>query len=176
MIRLSKSVISFGAVALVACVATLAVPRAAAAVAAKLVQVTNTAANPAITQSARNLASQLVHLTSSPPPQGVTTFVNAFSNQNVAYYVPAGQSLVVTAVDITPPPGCTSQPSPFELIDSGGLPTLIGRCPPLNTGHFECPSGIVFAAGSRPEILFGAGTCTNGAAALVNLFGYLTSE
>jgi hypothetical protein len=131
MIRLSKSVISFGAVALVACVATLAVPRAAAAVAAKLVQVTNTAANPAITQSARNLASQLVQLTSSPPPQGVTTFVNAFSNQNVAYYVPAGQSLVVTAVDITPPPGCTSQPSPFELIDSGGLSNLNWTLPPL---------------------------------------------
>ena len=169
MIRLPKFAFSF------ASVATLAVPRAADAVAAKLVEVTNTAANPAITQSARNLASQLVQLTSSPPPQGVTTFVNAFY-QNVAYYVPAGQSLVVTAVDITPPPGCASQPSPFELIGSGGLSSLNWTLPALNTGHFEYHSGIVFAAGTRPEILFGAGACTNGAAALVNLFGHLTSE
>ena len=175
MIRLPKSVLSFGAVALAACVLTLAVPRAADAVAAKLVEVTNTAANPAITQSARNQAAQLVQLTSRPLPQAVTTFVNA-GGQNVAYSVPSGQSLVVTAVDITPPPGCTTAPSPFQLTGSGELSNLLWTLSPLSTGHFEYPSGMVFGPGSRPEILFGAGACTNGAAALVNLFGYLTAE
>lgn len=176
MIRLSKSVVSFGTVALVACVATLAVPRAAQSFADKMVEVENTAAKPAITQSARDLAAQLVQLTSRPLIQTVTTFVNAGSSQNVAYLVPTGQSLVVTAVDITPPPGCT-QPSPFQLFGAGAeLSDLLWTLAPQNTGHFEYPSGIVFAAGSRPEVLFGAGTCTNGAAALVNLFGYLTSE
>jgi hypothetical protein len=176
MIQFSKSAVSFGVVALVVGVVTLAVPRAVDGFAAKMVEVANTAANPALTQSARNLAAQLVQLTAKPLPQGVTTFVNAGSSLSVAYTVPTGQSLVVTVVDITPPPGCTSQPSPFQLFGSGELSNLLWTLAPLTTGHFAYPSGIVFGPGSRPEILFGAGTCTNGAAALVNLFGYLTSE
>jgi hypothetical protein len=56
MFRLSKTVLSFGAGALAVMALTLGAPKAAHALAATLVQVTNTAANPVVNQERDNQA------------------------------------------------------------------------------------------------------------------------
>jgi len=63
MIRLSKSVLAVGAVVLAGSLITLMNPKAVHALAAALVQVTNTASNPAVTQSVGAQAGNMVHLT-----------------------------------------------------------------------------------------------------------------
>jgi hypothetical protein len=90
MIRLPKSVVSFGAVALVACVATLAVPRAAHSFAAALVQVTNTAASPVMNQDVDALGRN--PYLSSCSGQGPNTCVFAT--------VAAGRELVIQQISV----------------------------------------------------------------------------
>src|SRR5580698_3773791 len=99
------------AAAAVTVVLALATPRAAHAIAATLVQVTNTVAAPAITQDVPNLASQIVTLTAhidagsftkvflfyQVSPQGVTA-----AN---SYVTPGGQNLVVTSIEFAPSAG-----------------------------------------------------------------------
>jgi hypothetical protein len=181
MIRISKSMLSFGTFILAAGVLTLALPRAAHAVAAALVQVSNTTENPAITQSVPSQASRLVYLTTSLPPNSSSGFFSG----GVKYTLPAGQSLVITAVDITPSLECTTGAYLFILIgnNSFGLSStddnMMWNLSPPNTGHFTYPSGIVFAPGSSPQIEFRAGNNTSGFCgdgATVNMLGYLTSN
>ena len=62
MYRLPKTVSTYGAAAIVAAALLFAGPRAAHAIAAALVQVTNTPANPAVSQDISKLASQNVLL------------------------------------------------------------------------------------------------------------------
>ena len=66
MFRVPRSVLSFGAAAVGIAALMLAVPRAAHAVAAALVEVVNTTANPAITQDTSKQASQIVTLVCYP--------------------------------------------------------------------------------------------------------------
>jgi hypothetical protein len=152
MIRLPKSVVSFGAVALVAGVLALAVPRAAHAVAAAMVLVTNTAANPAITQSVPSQAAQLVRLFAiiSPLDAAGASFgaLTAGQQSSSQYSVPNNQFLVITAIDVTPAGGCTSGAFGFKLFGLGTLPVWTASAP--FTGHFEYPSGIVLPPGGRP--------------------------
>jgi len=160
---------------------TLAIPRTTHALAAALVQVNNTTENPAITQSVPSQASRLVYLTANLPPNTSSGFFSG----GVAYIIPAGQSLVVTAVDITPTLECTTGAYLFVLTgnNSFGLSTaddnMMWNLSPPNTGHFIYPSGVVFAPGSSPEIEFRAGNNTSGFCgdgATVNMLGYLTSN
>ena len=182
MIRLPKSVASFGAVALAAGVLALAVPRAAHAVAAAMVLVTNTAANPAITQSAPSQAAQLVQLVGIlSPSTAFGAFFNAFTAGRPVssqYSVPNNQSLVITAVDVTPPGGCASGAFGFTLSSLAGgavQPTWTASAP--NVGHFEYPSGIVLPPGTIVQVMFAyasntAGNC--GQPMTVDMYGYLT--
>ncbi|MGB6943103.1 MAG: hypothetical protein WBE37_11950 [Bryobacteraceae bacterium] len=181
MSRIPKSVVSFGGLFLAVGVLTLAVPRALHAVAEALVQVSNTTENPAITQSVPSQASRLVYLTASLPPNTSSGFFSG----GMAYTLPAGQSLVITAVDITPSLECTTGAYLFILIgnNSFGLSSvdnyMMWNLSPPNTGHFTYPSGIVFAPGSSPQIEFRAGNNTSGTCgddATVNMLGYLTSN
>jgi len=180
MIKLPKSVLSFGAVALVASALTLAVPRAAHAVAAALVQVTNTAANPAITQSVPSQAAQLVELTNNSGGQGTSTFTGLTPNFSGSA-VPAGQSLVITSVDITPTcqgnllfgaglgigaPGVLTT----ELV-TWGVPSNNGSI----TSHFVYPSGIVIGPGSTP-VLTNYSNLQSSCSSVTYLFGYLTTN
>ena len=177
MIRLPKSVVSFGTVALVAGVVTLAVPRAAHAVAAALVQVTNTAANPAITQSVPSQAAQLVRLFAILSPNTAAgdffSALTAGQQESSQYSVPNSQSLVVTAIDVTPPAGCATGVFGFKL--ASGLPIWTASAP--NTGHFEYPSGIVFSSGTLLSVEFASASNTEGNCGqpmTANLYGYLT--
>ena len=87
-----KRILSYGAVALAAAVLILATPPAARAIAATLVQVTNTSVNPAVAQSPDTQAAQLVRLTADYLSPGATQSLQAnplsshFSGQ--AYTVP----------------------------------------------------------------------------------------
>jgi hypothetical protein len=181
MIRLPKSAVSFGAVALVACVATLAVPRAAHAVAAALVQVTNTTPNPAITQTVPTQAAQLIQLSAGffdplvAGQQGNVTAVPVGAlNSPGEYSIPAGQSLVITAVDFIPVTTCTGT-SAINL-SSGGNSSLVWVVSNSTSAHFEYPSGMVFGPGSPLKINWNPSNLSSCDlnAPVVNLFGYLT--
>src|SRR5580698_2265497 len=109
IMRFTKSFISIGSVAVMAGVLTLAVPRAAHAVTAALVQVTNTLANPAIVQTTDKAAAQLVQLTGLngeyAQADGPTLLLGQFNpssdtTASTPYIVPAGQNLVVTDIDM----------------------------------------------------------------------------
>jgi hypothetical protein len=170
--------------AALAAVATLALvtPRAAHAFAAALVQVANTTANPAITQSVPSQASQLVLLSANVAPNSTANFFSTGSN-NIpffSYTVPSSQSLVVTAVDITPSVGCETGWYHFVLDGNNVLdPAMMWTLSAPNTGHYPYPSGIVFQPNSQPQISLShasttSGDCANGAE--VNVLGYLTSN
>jgi hypothetical protein len=85
----------------------LGVPRAAHAVAAALVQVANTASSPVINQGIGNQAAQIVQIECTYNPGGFPTQCVAVPATGITpyavgappYVVPAGETLVVTAVD-----------------------------------------------------------------------------
>jgi hypothetical protein len=179
MTRLPKFALSFGAATLAAGVLTVAVPQAAHAVAAALVQVTNTSASPAITQNVPTLAAQLVDLVNAatPSPGVAVPFysVSPAGNFNLGYSIPGNESLVITAVDITPS-SCT--PTSYAGITSLAITVNGSERKSWSVAgqaitHFAYPSGIVLAAGSTPAIVNpGGGPCT----VLVELYGYLTAN
>jgi hypothetical protein len=103
--KFAKSILTgTGAVVLAGLILALLVPKAAHAVAATLVQVANTTANPAISQDTSRQASQIVTLECLGISAQMT--VNCYqvlpssnSNSNAQYYVPSGQNLVITSID-----------------------------------------------------------------------------
>ena len=103
---LSKSVISAGAVAAAALLLAVSSPRTVHALGEQLVSITNTAAHPAIVEDVPHMPSHVVTLlgfvasTSYNDP-----LIQLLPNGTVNYFfsVPAGQSLVITSVDVTPP-------------------------------------------------------------------------
>ncbi len=164
-----KPLFSYGAVALAAAVLSLAAPRAAHAIAATLVQVTNTAANPAITQGTEKQAAQLVDLFA----QGQNgQFYNVLPTGGYVYgyTIPSNQYLVITGVDVTPT--CAGSAA-FTLITSGTLEIKSWYVAGGNTTHFDYPSGIPLAPGLTPTAsLNSTGNCP----AFVQMHGYLTSN
>jgi len=172
MTRLSKSVLSFASVALIAGVLTLAVPRAAHAVAAAvLVEVLNTSANPAITQSAPSQAAQLVNLQGNTSGPSFSSFVSISGGILLgigtppSYSVPATQSLVITDVDIAP--NCSG---PVEIVIGIDTESMAWSVSGPNTTHFDYRSGTVFPAGSTPHVSGSSPSCPVD----VRLHGYLT--
>jgi hypothetical protein len=169
------------AVAALAVVTALALvtPRAAHAVAAALVQVSNTTENPAITQSVPSQASRLVLLSTSLL-QNTSSYLYSFGAGPLglsSYTVPAGQSLVITAVDITPSEPCATGWSNYILFGNNSVAaSMMWTLSAPSTGHYTYPSGIVFAAGSLPQINFSAASTPAGVCpgTQVNLLGYLT--
>src|SRR5580698_8665857 len=103
MIRLSKSVLAVGGVVLAGGLIAVMNPRAVAAVTAALVQVTNTASNPVVTQSVGAQAGNMVHLSCFFVLNQVTTScsqVSADGKTTAGYTVPEGELLVISAVDL----------------------------------------------------------------------------
>lgn len=180
MFRPSKSVLSFGAGALALGVLMLAAPRAAHAIAATLVQVTNTASNPAVAQSPNTQAAQLVNLGLSsvtiPLSGGLNYFVpTTGAGVGQSYSVPANQSLVVTDIDVSPT-NCTSGPNFFlySAASSQFVGDIFFGNLQFSTGistHIEYHSGFVFPPGSIP------GGAVNGCSLVsVMMHGYMTSN
>jgi hypothetical protein len=176
MIRIPKSVVSLGALVLAAGALTLAVPRAVHAVAAALVQVTNTVT----TQDTFKQASQLVHLNVKLSSDFPTQFNLVTATGPIANYsVPTAASLVINTIDITP--AIDSAGASFAVHLAGGVNLMNLEIPSqpslaqLGTVQFSYPSGIVFAPGSVPSIQVEPNT-GSGNDAFVDLFGYLTNN
>lgn len=174
MTRLSKSILSFASVALTAGVLTLAVPRAAHAVAAAvLVQVLNTSANPAITQSAPSQAAQLVNLQGNTSGPEFSSFVSVSGGPVTVlgtpppYSVPANQALVITDVDILP--SCSG---PVDIVIGVETESMDWSVSGPNTTHFEYRSGTVFPAGTTPHVAGSSPACP----VEVRMHGYLTTN
>jgi len=187
MIRLSKSVLAVGGVVLAGGLITLMNPRTVhAVVAAALVQVTNTAANPAVTQSVGAQAGNMVHL-SCPVTLERTNFACFHflangSDPVESYTVPAGESLVITSLDVTPK-DLTGCPGNYDLFV--GTPSQVGAflfvttTNALVTTHFAYPYGLVIGEGITPTFwgasatFAGLGSCAG--LVTVDIFGYLTT-
>jgi hypothetical protein len=162
-------------VAAAAAVLGLVTPRAAHAIAAALVQVTNTAANPAITQGTEKQAAQLVSLmlpsNNAIGPEVITALVQAspiLGPSPNAFVVPAGQNFVLTELDVSFS-GTTG-----GAIIVGGSTYLIedGYFPASGYHQMQFSSGVVFPAGSSVYV-----SSQNGSNYMdVYAHGYLTSN
>jgi hypothetical protein len=189
MIRLSKSVLAVGGVILAAGLITVMNPRTVHAVAAVLVQVTNTASNPVVAQGIDKQATQIVELTCGytlvpKAPDNVCSLENADGTPGgTTYYtVPNGQSLVIDSVDITTgiQAGTPCGSSAFvELsVENPATTQELARewwLLPAGTGtaHYVYPSGIVLPGGTGVHglnVIFSP--CTVGA----QFHGYLTTQ
>jgi hypothetical protein len=198
MIRIRKSV---GA-AIVVLSALLLTPRAAHSLAAALVEVANTPANPVVTQGVPALASQIVTLVpSGNGPAGLTS-AGAFTLSSLQqwsaavnsggippgappYVVPAGQSLVVTSVDLaeisksgtdTVILANSAVPSgQFNVAPLGNwVATLLVPCSPSpTTTQFHYSPGLVFSAGQNVWMSYVAGLQGS---LFAEVHGYLTSN
>lgn len=180
----------------------LVTPRAAHAFAAALVQVANTPASPAVTQSVQTLASQIVTLVPSENgPAGVTS-AGAFTLSSLqqwsaaldgggiplgapAYTVPAGQSLVITSIDVAE--DAVSGTDTVILANSAvpngqfnvaplghWVTTLLVPCSPSpTTAQFHFSPGLVFSAGQNVWMSYVAGLHGS---LFTQVRGYLTSN
>lgn len=179
MMRMTKGALSVGGAAIVAVVLILSVPPAARAVAAALVEVTNTASNPVVTQSIGQQGGQLIQISC----QSIFQNCNGVG-QGGSYTVPPGNFLVITAVDILSGQSlsCTAgrQVSVTgelfigqRVVSTGGYFAYL-----LTTGvttygslHATYPSGVVFGPG-QTLVLSDSVQCLD----TVNMYGYLTAN
>lgn len=175
MSPLPKTVLHFGAAALAVGALVIAAPKAAKAIAATLVQVTNTTANPAIVQGTHLQASQIVNLSITDDFYLARPGQAPFTD----YTVPANQSLVITAADIGyygATGTCTGQ-SAVTLwggpIGSSQVLWVFYTSAPGPT-HMNYNSGIVIPAGVTPHISGGGISCSPHLQ--VQLSGYLTAN
>ncbi len=177
MFRLPKSVLSIAASALALGLLIVAAPRAAHAIAASLVEVTNTTAYPVITQSTNLQASQIVELM---VPQGaeinqssglvaMRQFSLPAGPASAPYTVPAGQNLVITGVELD-----VESATYFSIYLpwGGGNFGISNAQLPVGFQQIKYPSGIVVPAGS----LVYCGTLYGGSVGDVLIHGYLTAN
>lgn len=174
MIRIPKTVVSFGALALAAGALTLAVPRAAHALAAALVQVINSTASPANTEDTSRQASQLVQLACAG--NGTSACVSGeyypllAGVKGPAYTVPDTQSLVITSAELFPEGLSSILDSVVILTDNLALTAyhdwLVGGS---NIFQYQYPSKIVLPPGTQPAIY-------SNVAVVVQINGYLTTN
>jgi len=139
--------------------------------------VTNTTANPAITQDSARAASQIIHLSTlyhsaiAPTQVGFMHQVLEGGVFTPQYVVPVGQNLVITSVEVS----VQSAGNNFLYIydDTPTVPREIWYLPNAGTQQFVLPSGLVFPAGSwpRPTFVGGAGPSSQ---MYVDMHGYLT--
>jgi hypothetical protein len=176
-----KPIFSLGAVALAATALFLAAPRAAHAIAATLVQVTNTAANPAITQGTEKQAAQIAELncTWSPGDAEDACQMEDLSGAS-SPYTANPQNYVITGVDLLPlnaaqTAACGSASSVFNVTLYNNYMSAIPRYQWNISGpygsHFTYPTGIVLTQAATPSIR-GSGACVIN----VSLHGYYTAQ
>ena len=173
MIHPSKSALAVAGTIVAAGLITLMNPKTVHAVAAALVQVTNTASNPVVTQSTTQQAAQIVQLTCTGDGSSCTDVSgNAFG-------VPLGKSFVLTSIDITasllPSNFLCTTSSNASLIwetEFAGVGGTYSWVVPANSGtvHLTYPSGLVF--GETSKLHTSNGLCSIS----MLLSGYLTTS
>lgn len=170
---------------------TLMIPKTVHALAAALVQVTNTASNPVVTQSIGQQAAQAVDLECVPsviPGNGTCYLVTDGSRGSTPYVVPANQSLVITAVDVytfvavneavNGEPACNAGRED-GVSSSGGTPLVWEIVNNTSSTHFTYPSGVVFAPSSPVTMSskhYTAGLDAECGGDQILLYGYLTAS
>ena len=144
--RFAKGMLmSLGAMALAVAFLTFVAPKAAHAVVATLVQVSNTTANPAITQDVSKFASENVEL------HCISFFhcgqILSDGSLHGDYQVPAGHSLVITTIQVN-----TSGPGSFVLRQFSSVSVPFDRLSltvsAAGSSLFQYPAGIVLSSGS----------------------------
>lgn len=191
MIRISRSVLAVGGTVLAAGLIAFTNPKAVHAVAAALVQVTNTAANPVVTQSIGQQAAQSVVLNCASSDASGIGACYSLSNGwrgSTAYVVPANQSLVVTAVDVytfiadneavNGEPVCNAGREDAVRTSDGAVLIweIVNNTSPT---HFTYPSGVVFAPSSPLTLSskhYSAGLDAECGSDQILLYGYLTAS
>jgi len=167
---LSKSVISAGALAAATLLLAVSSPRTVHALGEQLVSITNTAARPAIVEDVPHMPSHVVTLlgfvasTSYNDP-----LIQLLPNGTVNYFfsVPAGQSLVITSVDVTPPSSASAW---INLYSASGGYYGGWTAPGSRTTGFQLSSGIVVPSGTT--LYVGGSTVSTE----ITVYGYLSPE
>lgn len=168
-----KNSIAFGGVAAAALLLSLSSPRtvhALGAIGDTLVRITNTAAAPAIVEDVPHIASHTVtligYVVSTSYGEPFTELTPSGTVSEAAYVVPAGQSFIITGVDITPA-GNTSTWINIGNYNGGwyGGWTVPGN----GTTEYQYPSGVVVGSGETLDVFSGQ----PGTSVIVH--GYLTT-
>lgn len=146
MSMVRKAVSALGGIFLAALLIAALAPKAAHGLVAALVQVTNTAAAPAITQDVSRLASQSVQLICVGPSDCSQVLPDG-SSPAPFYTVPAGCNLVITTVQINMANSGVAEL--HQLSNSGFWFREDWTLPAGGSFQFEYPSGIVFSSGSN---------------------------
>ena len=183
MTSLRRTALSLTSVAAGALALILAAPRAVHAVAAALVQVTNTVSVPAITQPVASLGSQQVTLECP---------VNAQSNANPIECLRLGvggssaqeswappSEFVITSVMITAPTGGGTTLVALSTLAFGLATGVQWIVPGDGLSHsFQTPQGLAWPGGSPLTFYFTNSGNSNGnnAGPFAYVFGYLTSN
>lgn len=182
MFGIPRSVLSLAAAIAAAGVLTLAVPRAAHAIAATLVQVVNTTANPAIAQDTSKQASQIVTLVCRPavsfpaPNACIQIDGRAHISQTQPYAVPPNSNFVLTSFDYYPN-GAASGQGTLTLSDQSNA-TFPSSYEFFGVADFsqpftvQIPAGLVFSGTTEPAVI----PSTTPGNQFVFLHGYLTSN
>lgn len=163
--------------AVFALVLTLAVPREVHAIAAALVQVANTTANPAVTEDVSKQASQIIHLTTEGKafvsPSTLTQLHQYITGGTFGppYVVPAGENLVITSIEVSVTTAGDSYLNLYDNETTGQREYWYLPNPGLTQLTF--PSGFVFPAGT-PVFLYIGGTSPS--PMVVDVHGYLTAN
>jgi hypothetical protein len=177
--KLVKLVLMVGGMLLIGMTLPWVAPKAvhaSVAAMAELVQITNTAENPAVTRDISKEASQIVHLTTLGKANvSAATMTQLYQyipggTFGPPYVVPAGKSLVITSVEASV---FTAGNNYLNLYDN----TTIGQreywyLPNAGMTQLLFPSGFVYPAGSSVYVYIGGQTTTQMA---VDLHGYLTT-
>ena len=167
---LGKSVISAGALTAAALLLAISSPRTVHALGDELVSIANTATHPAIVEEVPHLPSHVITLlgfvasTSNSDP-----LIQLLPNGTANYFfsVPAGQSLVITSVEVTPPSNTTT----WISLSSGSNGYYGSWSVASNgTGEFPLSSGIVVPSGTT---LYVNG---NAVSTEITVYGYLSAN
>lgn len=169
-----KSIISLGLLVCAALLLAVTSPRTVRAlgpIGATLVRITNTAEAPAITEDVPHFASHLVTLFGSfdggQHNYPYFSQVGPDANEvNADFLVPAGQSFVITSVEILP---YTDAPAWVELYNYNAGTYYdydYWNVPGTVSTELQFPSGIVVGNGANLAMLSGG--------AYVTIHGYLT--
>lgn len=180
---LKQAMAVLGTVVVIALLVALVTPKTAHAIIATAVQVVNTSANPAATLDNSKAASQIVELVCLVASAEQTTSCEqeTAANEFSGFMVPAGQTLIITSVDIQTGPAGPGFAA-VDLSQKPGGPREEWVVPSTNTTQLQFPSsGIPISSGSSLEmknVSDDTVITTNGTTALVGMkiHGYLTSN
>jgi hypothetical protein len=145
MKQICKTLISIGAVATAVLLLALASPRIVHAYSEEPVFILNPATHPAVVEEVPHLASHLVTLWAGESGLFVQRVDGV--QTGTPFVVPAGQSFVITSVDINP----NNQNAGYVSIESTTSPGLYGvwLVPGNVSTELQFPSGIVVGSGNN---------------------------